>query len=255
MRLIEASARPVALARGLELATVPERHAASVVQRMAGRSRARDWFSLVYNEDTGSADLMIYDEIGYWGTTAKDFVTQLSRLDADIINLRLNSPGGEVYDGVAIYNALVEHPAHINVSIDGIAASIASVIAMSGDEIEIARTAEIMIHDAWGFTIGNAAEHEKAAADLHRISGNVATVYAERAGGDAADWRSRMLDETWYNADQAVEAGLADRVKTRGDSSAQDRRKAGRQNSAPEQTSEPFTLDVARLTDALKGAF
>lgn len=158
------------------------------------------------------AEVWIYDEIGFWGVTASDFAQDIAALDVEEITLRLNSPGGDVYDGIAIMNALMDHKAKVTVKIDALAASIASVIAMAGDEVVMGPHSEFMIHDASTLGYGDAAALREVADMLDRVSNNIAEVYAERAGGDSADWREKMLAETWFTAAEAVEAGLADRV-------------------------------------------
>src|SRR5690606_8034659 len=103
-----------------------------------------------------------------------------------------------------------QHQAHVTVIVDSLAASIASVIAMAGDRVVMAKNATMMIHDGHGLSIGNAADMREMADLLDKVSDNIASVYAERAGGDVAEWRERMRAETWYSADEAVSAGLAD---------------------------------------------
>jgi ATP-dependent Clp endopeptidase proteolytic subunit ClpP len=155
----------------------------------------------------------IYDEIGWYGVTASAFVAQLNEITAGSIELHINSPGGDVYDGIAIYNALLDHPADVEVRVDGLAASAASFIAQAGDRVVMGRNSEMMIHDALGMTIGNAADHRAMAEMLDAASDNLASIYAARAGnGGVKSWRKRMEDETWYTADEAVAAGLADSV-------------------------------------------
>ncbi|ORL01557.1 head maturation protease, ClpP-related [Prescottella equi] len=182
--------------------------------RASAQQGRRDWYRIVNSADTetGAAEVMIYDEIGYWGVTAADFASDLKAIDSGTLTVHLNSPGGEVYDGIAILNALRNHKATVTVIVDGIAASAASFIAMAGDEIIMCRNAELMIHDSWGWCSGNAEEMTKAAAELDRVSDNIASIYAERAGGTAEEWRALMREETWYSAQEAVDAGLADRV-------------------------------------------
>lgn len=177
----------------------------------------RDWCRITVNkadatEDTSAADVMLYDEIGFWGTTAQDFVRQVGALDVETLNVKINSPGGEVYDGIAIMNALRDHPATVNVTVDGLAASAASFIAMAGDTITMNHNSEMMIHDASGLVIGGPDDMAEFGAYLNKVSDNIASVYAERAGGTVADWRAVMKAETWYSAQEAVDAGLADRV-------------------------------------------
>lgn len=161
-------------------------------------------------DEAGTAEIYLYDEIGYWGITASDFVEQLATIGAGRITLRINSPGGDVADGIAIYNALADHPATINVQVDGWACSAASYIMQAGDTRTMNRAAQVMIHDAAGFAIGNAATMREAADLLDRCSDNIARIYAARAGGTADSWREAMLAESWYSSLEAVGAGLAD---------------------------------------------
>lgn len=167
--------------------------------------------------EDGVAVLRLYDPIdswgGDWGVSAKEFARTLDDLtDVGEIRLHVNSPGGEVFEGVAIMNLLREHPAKVTAVVDGLAASAASFIAASADEMVMGRNAELMIHDAWGLGIGNAADMRDLADRLDHLSNNIASVYAAKAGGTVQDWRDAMLAETWYSAEEAVTAGLADRV-------------------------------------------
>lgn len=162
--------------------------------------------------DASAASVHIYGDIGSWGITAAAFVDELKMVDAAEINLYINSPGGEVFDGLAIHNALRSHRARVMVQVDSLAASIASVIAMAGDRIVMSPHSQMMIHDASGVSCGNPEELREYADFLDRQSDNIAAVYAERAGGTKLQWRKRMQAETWYFADEAVEAGLADEV-------------------------------------------
>jgi ATP-dependent Clp endopeptidase proteolytic subunit ClpP len=154
----------------------------------------------------------IYDEIGWFGTGAAEFVRDLRQVDTPKIELHLNSPGGDVFEAVAIYNALRQHKAHVHVLVDSLAASAASFIAMAGDKVTAMANAMLMIHDPWGLVIGNAADMRDMAGLLDKHGDNIASIYAAHAGGEIADWRSRMLAETWYLADEAYKAGLVDEV-------------------------------------------
>ncbi|WP_367138867.1 MULTISPECIES: head maturation protease, ClpP-related [Streptomyces] len=191
---------------------MPERaHCKTARPRASLRQGRTDWYRITNLAD-GTAEVSIYDEIGYWGVTASDFIAELKAIDSSEITLRLNSPGGEVFDGIAIMNALRSHPARVTTHVDGIAASISSVIAMAGDRIVMQPHSQMMIHDGSGLCIGNAADMREMADLLDKQSDNIAGVYAERAGGTVKQWRSKMLAETWYSAQEAVEAGLADEV-------------------------------------------
>lgn len=183
------------------------RSARSRVDIVNGR---RDWYRI--DAKANAADVYIYDEIGYFGTTANEFVRDLQGITANTINLHLNSPGGDVFDGIAIFNALKSHKAAVTTYIDGLAASAASFIAMAGDSVVMMPHARMMIHDAWGLALGNAEDMRKMADRLDASSNNIASIYAERTGGDTEFWRGKMRDETWYTDQEAVDAGLADSV-------------------------------------------
>ena len=172
------------------------------------------WYRITNMEEGGTpvAAVSIYGDIGSWGISAAAFVDELKMIDAPEIQLNINSPGGEVFDGLAIHSALRSHRAKVIVQVDSLAASIASVIAMAGDRIEMSPHAQMMIHDAQGVSCGSPEELREYADFLDRQSDNIAAVYAERAGGTKLQWRKRMQAETWYFADEAVDAGLADAV-------------------------------------------
>lgn len=184
------------------------RTARPVAKLKQGRT---DWYKM-RNLSDSSAEVLIYDEIGYWGVTAQDFVNDLNALDVSQIDVRINSPGGEVYDGIAIHGAIQRHPANVTVYVDALAASAASFIAMAGDKVVMARNSEMMIHDASTIAIGNADDMREVVDLLERVSENIADIYAQKAGGEVADWRAKMKAETWYSAQEAVDAGLADEV-------------------------------------------
>ncbi|WP_052069855.1 head maturation protease, ClpP-related [Rhodococcoides fascians] len=177
---------------------------------------AHSWYRIQNKaEDDKPTEILIYDVIGesYWGgVTAKDFVKDLGELDDTEITVRINSPGGDVFDGLAILNALRDHKAKIITVVDGLAASAASFIAMAGDEIVMQPNSEMMIHDASNYCFGNAADMRELADRLDRHSNNIASIYAEKAGGTVDEWRSVMTAERWYSDQEAVDAGLADRV-------------------------------------------
>jgi ATP-dependent protease ClpP protease subunit len=168
----------------------------------------------------GKATLYLYDVIdswgGAWGISATEFNTALNSLGNDVneIELHVNSPGGEVYEGIAILNSLRNHPARIVAHVDGLAASAASFIAAGADELIMGGNSQLMIHDAWGICIGAAADMHELGDRLDKISDNIASIYQAKAGGDLPGWRSAMLAESWYDADEAVNIGLADSTNT-----------------------------------------
>jgi len=166
------------------------------------------------------ADIDIFDVIGdpWMGTMASDFVKELRAITAPQINLHINSPGGYVTDGLAMYNALLAHPATIAALIESEASSAASFVAMAANTIAIARTAKMHIHDAMTYASGNAADMRKTADELEEQSVNIASIYAEKTGIDAETWRSYMQanagDGTGYRGQEAVDIGLCDAVIT-----------------------------------------
>ena len=179
-------------------------------------ARSSNWWK-IGNAAGDRAEVFIYGYIGDdWAeedVTAASFVKTLRGITAPAIDLRVNSPGGAVFDGIAIYTALLEHPATIDVHVDGVAASAASFVSMAGDSVVMTKPAKMMIHDASGIVLGNAADMQAMAELLDELSDTIATIYADRAGGTTATWRDAMKAETWYSAANAVEAGLADRVE------------------------------------------
>jgi ATP-dependent protease ClpP protease subunit len=166
-------------------------------------------FSVVNAE---TPKLFVFGTIGGFDNDASEFVQAVHSLDAKAIDLHVNSPGGFVYDGVAMYEALKAHPATVNVHIDGLAASAASFLAQAGDSVEIAKAGRMMIHDAQGIGIGSPADMREYADLLDSVSNDISAIYADRAGGKPAAWRSAMQATTWYSAAEAVDARLADRV-------------------------------------------
>ena len=216
--------------------------------RQLNQSAKAAWYE-IRNASEDEVEVYIYDEIGYWGVTANDFAQELRAITAPSIKLHLNSPGGDVFAGIAIHNALKAHRATVNVDIDALAASIASVIAMAGDNIAIAKNAQMMIHDAHGFTVGTANDHREMADLLDASSDIIAEVYADRAGGTTASWREAMKATSWYRGAEAVEAGLADEmlaVAPKTEDRSRLRVAARAEEPAPEVDPELFKQITAR---------
>lgn len=183
----------------------------ALMARLQAAGRA-SWFDV---RNVGSTALLrIHDVIGdYWaGTTSSDIASQIDAITADEIVVSINSPGGNIFDGIAIYNALRAHPARIVTRVDGLAASIASIIAQAGDERQMMSGSQMMIHNAWGFAMGDAVDMRKMADVLDHQNIVLAEIYSQHSGTDAAVLLDTMAAETWYTAAQAVGAGLADAV-------------------------------------------
>ena len=172
---------------------------------------AQSWYRITNAADSDEAEVMLYDEIGGWyGATADQFIADLRGITAPTLRVRINSPGGSVFEGIAIANALRSHPGNVIVQVDSVAASIASVIAMAGDRVEMAPNAMLMIHEASGVCLGNSSDMDEMARLLALISDNIADAYVAKAGGTREQWREAMQAESWYLPEDAVAAGLAD---------------------------------------------
>ncbi|WP_051617247.1 ClpP-like prohead protease/major capsid protein fusion protein [Desulfonatronovibrio hydrogenovorans] len=165
----------------------------------------------IARSDGQTVDLYIYDVIGWPWIEAQDIVDAVPK-DVTEINLHINSPGGSVFEGTAIYNWLKNHSAKINVYIDGLAASMASIIAMVGQTIIMPRSAFFMIHDPWALMIGTAEDLRKEADLLDKIETVMSEIYAERSGKDLGQIRGWMHQETWFTGLEAIEAGFADQL-------------------------------------------
>jgi ATP-dependent protease ClpP protease subunit len=164
-----------------------------------------------------SAEVQIYEDVGagwFGGVTAKDFSADLKAAGAvQNIDVRIASYGGDVNDGLAIYRMLADHKARITVHIDGVAASIASVIAMAGDEIIIAEAGSMMIHEGWTIAAGHAEDLRKIADHLEKSSNQIADIYAARTKRPMAEIKDWMAATTWFYGQEAVDAGFAQRVE------------------------------------------
>ncbi len=172
------------------------------------------WYTVSNKTDPVRAEMFIFDEIGFFGVTAADFVQELVGITAPEILIHLSSRGGDVFDGVAIFNALRTHPARIVIQVDSMAASVASVIAQAGDERIMVTGSQMMIHDAWALVVGNAADLRDIADTLDKQTDIIAAIYPERAGDGRkkSHFRTLMRAATFFTATEAVAEGLADSV-------------------------------------------
>lgn len=162
----------------------------------------------------GRLKLYVYDVIGGWDLDTAEFVKAVHGAGDSPIDLHVNSPGGLVYDGVAMFEALAAHEPEVAVHVDGLAASAASFLAMAGDTRDISKAGRVVIHDAQVMAWGSPADLREAADLGDAVSDDIAGFYADRAGGERADWRARMQATTWYSAAEAVSAGLMDSVRS-----------------------------------------
>lgn len=183
------------------------------------RQGRNDWYKIrAAATPQAATQLLIYDEISWFGISAQQFADDLAAVRGDL-EVHINSPGGDAFDGVAIMNALKQHAGQVTVMVDGLAASAASIIAMAADpgQLIMCPGSMLMIHDAWGFAVGNGADMRQMADLLDQLSGNIADLYAARSGKPSDEWRAAMVAESWYKPQEAVDAGLADRVRADSD--------------------------------------
>jgi ATP-dependent Clp endopeptidase proteolytic subunit ClpP len=175
----------------------------------------KPWFKIENKAD--KSEIWIYEQIGedFWsggGVTSKSFQKELSEIKAKQIDLHINSPGGEVFDGITIYNLIKAHPANVTTYIDGLAASIASLIALSGNQITMADNALFMIHNPWGMTMGDADDMRRMADSLDKVGGSIAMAYQFKTGMDEDKIASLMSAETWMTAAEAKDYGFVDEI-------------------------------------------
>jgi len=187
------------------------------------------WFNIVLNKTmSDAAEVTIYDQIGERmdrgsgekvGISAKKFTEDFAAIKAKKINLRINSVGGEVFEGFAIANAIKDHSAEVHVKIDSLAASISAVIAMSGDTVCIAKNGYLMIHDPLCAVFGNSEDLRDEAKRLDQLANTIAQTFADKSGKSIEDVRAKMRDETWFDSASAKEFGLVDVIDGEDDDS------------------------------------
>lgn len=177
------------------------------------KTNNQSWYSIKAKAND-TAEISIYDEIGFWGVSAASFAQDLKDCGNNLkqINLHIHSPGGNVFDGIAIYNLLKNHPANVTVYIDGLAASMASVIAMAGHEVIMPENAMMMIHKPWGIQGGDAEDMRKYADLLDKVENTLIPAYANKTGKTPEELAEMLSAETWLNGKECVEQGFADKL-------------------------------------------
>lgn len=156
--------------------------------------------------------LMIFDEIDFWGVQAKDFVADLGKVQSKVLNVEINSPGGDVFAALSIYNALRASGKEVVTKAMGVAASAASLVFMAGDRRVMPKNTHLMIHNPWSFAMGNADELRETAETLDKIGASIKATYAARSGLDDAKLSEMLAKDTWISADEAVAYGFATEV-------------------------------------------
>jgi ATP-dependent Clp endopeptidase proteolytic subunit ClpP len=169
------------------------------------------WYNLI-SKSPDTTDVLIYDTIGDWGITAKQFVEDFNGIKTAKIRVRINSAGGSVHDGMAMHNAIKEHPAEVSCRIDGLAASAAAFVAMAGDTVHCSKNAFVMVHNPMAVVFGGSDQLRKEAGILDKLTDVIAQVYVDKSGKTLDECKTAMRDETWFNAKEAKEFGLVDTV-------------------------------------------
>jgi len=172
----------------------------------------KNWYNIKAEASSKSADVYIFDEIGTFGLTAQSFIEEIKSYKDTPMSLHINCVGGDVFEGMAIYNVLKKRTAKTTVYIEGIAASMGSVIALAGDEVVMAENSLFMIHNAWGGAMGEATEIRKTAALLDKISGEIADIYTKKTNLPYNRVKEMMDEETWLSADEAFNLGFIDSI-------------------------------------------
>lgn len=185
---------------------------AEIVARHWGKSLEQDkWFDISGKDDDVPV-IRIYDVIGWPWIDADTFVSELSQIKSERATLKINTPGGDVFDGTAIFNELKNHSTKFDVEIDGLAASMGSLIALAGDTVSIADNAWYMIHNPWSFMAGDYLDYRKEADLLERMAESMSRTYVDGSVHESKAIRSMMDNETWLLGEEAVAAGFADSV-------------------------------------------
>ena len=173
----------------------------------------KSWYSIQAKAEQLTTEISIFDEIGYWGVSAKQFIGDLKNIPANHkLSLKIHSPGGEVFDGNAIANALSRHPGGFEVQIEGLAASMATVISLGGRPVKMAANGFYMIHNPWGMTAGDASAMREQADLLDKIQTNIVNAYSAKSGQTSEQIQAWMDAETWFTAEEAKAAGFVDEI-------------------------------------------
>tara|TARA_R100001530_G_scaffold45609_1_gene34369 strand:- start:232 stop:1242 length:1011 start_codon:yes stop_codon:yes gene_type:complete len=172
----------------------------------------RNWFDIKAESSTDVVDVYIFDEVGTFGINAQSFIEEIKSYKGQPMDLHLNCVGGDVFEGMAIYNVIKKRKAKTTVYIEGIAASMGSVIALAADEVIMAENSLFMIHNAFGGAMGEADEMRKTAAVLDKISNEIADIYTKKTNLPFGRIKEMMDEETWLNANEAFELGFVDSI-------------------------------------------
>ncbi|WP_237331719.1 head maturation protease, ClpP-related [Ralstonia syzygii] len=219
-----------------------------MLQLAIENSKASKAFEVRAEDGADEVSIFLYDVIDpYWGVGAEAFAKALASITAGTIHLRVNSPGGDVFEARAMVAAIGAHSAKVIAHIDGLAASAATYVAMAADEVRIADGAFMMIHQAWTFSMGNAADLRAQADLLDKVDASIVADYARKTGKDAGQIAQWMADETWFTSAEAVENGFADTVvqNDKGSSATQNRWTLAAYQKVPKALTAPPEPDLS----------
>jgi len=172
----------------------------------------KNWYSINGKKSAKVADVYIFDEIGSFGVNAQSFISEIKDYKNTPLNVHLNCVGGDVFEGMAIYNVLKKRSARTTVYIEGIAASMGSVVALAADEVIMAENSLFMIHNAWGGAMGEADDLKRTAGVLEKISNEIASIYVKKTNLPLNEVKEMMDEETWLNAQEALDLGFINSV-------------------------------------------
>ncbi len=171
-----------------------------------------NWYN-IKNSSDNTSEVVIYDEIGSWGVDSKTFIEEIKNISTNNVTLRINSPGGSVIDGLAIHDAIKRMPQKVTTRIEGLAASIASIIALGGDEVTMSENSLFMIHNVWGGETGGADDMRKAADLMDKMTDRLVNIYVSKTGKSEEEIRAWMDAETWFDSNEALEAGFINYIE------------------------------------------
>lgn len=209
-----------------------------LIQLLNDNSRSKKDFR-IENMDGDEATVYIYDAIGDWyGIAAEDFVRDFNAITASTIHIRINSPGGDVFEARAIQTAIRQHKSHTIAHIDGLAASAATGIAEAANEVEISPGSFFMIHNSWTLAIGNSIELRDTAEMLDKVDASILADYEKKTGKSADEIKEWMNAETWFDATEAVEHGFCDRLADDANESTENRWNLSAYSNTPKALKE-----------------
>lgn len=196
----------------MRLAYRTEKNAKAIAAFWGKSLEKENWFEIKSQSGENEAEILIYDVLGWPWLEAQEFVRELDGLDSKDVLVRINSPGGDVIDTMAIFNALESYKGKVTMRIESLAASSASIIALAGKEVQAYKNAMFMIHEPWTFAFGDQYEFREVADLLEKISRNMIDIYAANSNVGKKDIKDMMKAETWFTAKEAKEKGFINTI-------------------------------------------